>query len=130
MSCPAVCADCDNDICTIDCSGEAACKAETIQCPEGMPCEVVCSGKDACQDTVLQCSPAHACELSCEGEKGCDKLQMNCGLGTCNIACGGGGPDVCLETQVSCGSNSCAASCNGMPQPNLDCGNSCDCQPC
>jgi hypothetical protein len=135
-ACPAQCANCDNDTCTIACSQTDQCAGDTINCPPGLDCEVTCTGEQACRGATVNCPADQQCTVRCTCGGGvplcCQQTQINCGAtGTCNLVCGGRA-DACQQTNLVCGDNECAASCSPQTvnEPTLQCNNSCNCYPC
>lgn len=102
-SCPAVCDDCANGICTVNCNSPGACSGD-IDCPDGLPCEIHCFGDGSCSGDIA-CPPGDEdCTIRCRG------------LGSCSgdITSGDG------DTEIRCPG---ADSCNGA----IDCSDACEC---
>ncbi len=111
-SCPEACASCDGDLCRIDCVGLDACKAMTVQCPDGLDCVINCLGEAACADATLGCPSEHGCDLNCEGKDGCKDAVLNCGAGTCEVGCTSSPNSVCSPFTMQCGTNNSVLTCD------------------
>jgi hypothetical protein len=107
-ACPAVCDECDGEVCVFSCAGEGVCEERMVQCPAGRACQVVCSGKHACAKLRLTCPTASPCTIECGDAK-----------------------DACREASVTCGTDRCEAHCHGDTEsPQLSCGKSAECSAC
>lgn len=107
-ACPAVCDECDGEVCVFRCEGEGVCEGHVVECPAGRDCLVVCSGMHACAKLRLTCPAASPCTIECGDVK-----------------------DACKEATVTCGTNRCEAQCHGDTEsPQLICGKSADCSAC
>lgn len=132
-ACPAACTGgCESDnVCTIACSGEAACADLVLACPAEYECKILCSGIDACDGATVNCPSDLPCALVCEGgSDACGDSTVNCGSGECSVQCGAI-DSVCSGTTILCGSGACLASCAENSFPLLEnCDESCACERC
>lgn len=129
-ACPAECANCNGDICTIQCTS-ATCA--TVTCPPGFACNVVCDSMSECQGSVINCPDNYACNVSCAGNSACRSATVNCSTtGTCNMTCSAD-PNVCRDSSMLCGDNECGAVCAGgsnFPDVMCNVASSCTCTEC
>jgi hypothetical protein len=130
-SCPSICTSCENNVCKIDCIGDASCDSATIDCPPGYACEVTCTGVDACDSGVINCPDQYACTIRCDGLDACGDQAFNCSTGPCTVECGPD-PDSCQGATATCGAgSSCNVSCHsGVAAPTVNCGSACGCSEC
>jgi hypothetical protein len=136
--CPDACTGgCADGVCTIDCVGQAKCEMiGAILCPQDYACVIVCEQLDACDSLAVWCPDDYACELRCdEGKDACGDVVLHCGSASCTMACGDPAT-VCDGAQIQCGPGACSATCENPPggpgatQPEILCGESCDCLGC
>ncbi len=129
--CPAVCSECVDDRCIIDCTDDGSCE-DRVVCPPGLACTVLCDGIQSCEGGI-DCTAATSCDLSCTSREACAG-SIECGAGLCTVECSardtcGGG----LDCTLSC---SCDTRCSGTnacdpepecPAPLLECTDGFDC---
>jgi hypothetical protein len=134
--CPAVCTECNGNLCIIECDGPGTCP-DLVVCPPGRPCEVECQGDQSCADGV-SCSDATSCDVSCSGVGTCGD-GVTCGPGPCQVECRGFGACQTIDCSESCACDTdcangaaCALSCpdrGGVCQRNAEC-SSASCNEC
>lgn len=121
---------CEAGICLIRCVGVDACKDAMIVCPPGLHCEIACSGKASCKASTSSCPPEHRCRLSCDGDDACVDATVLGAAGPLEVVCGDE-KSPCDELSVDCGVGSCDISCpGGGPNPQVSCGPACQCNDC
>ena len=120
---------CDAGWCVYECEA-GTCTANTVQCPEGIPCEVNC--RDGACTKGIDCSSATACRLGCSGLNSCTTKPIECSGVACSVACTGDGTctngvhcdagactvvclglNSCKSKPVTCNANTCTVRCGG-----------------
>eukprot|EP01083_Nonionella_stella_P248963 861375_1 len=70
--------NCAHGTCTIECIGEDACKAASLQCNPNYACTVICNGKAACSDAIISGNTANQLSVHCQGENACKSASIEC----------------------------------------------------
>ena len=125
-ACPAACTGgCLAGTCIIACNS-VSCANQALTCPPGFACTVQCGASSACDGATITCPDKYACDVVCSGS--CRAAVIDCGSGSCDLACGGGAK--CKDAVMNCGDNSCHATCQAGQKPAVSCNGTCDCAPC
>lgn len=129
-NCPAECTrGCTGTTCLIACLSDQECADQTIVCPADFDCVLACQGQRSCEGATLQCQDDYTCSVSCEEDRACVSLTVECGSGPCDITCGDFSL-ACSGATLQCGPQRCTATCDGSDRPAVQCGSTCQCEPC
>jgi hypothetical protein len=64
--------------------------------------------------------------VTCSANSACAGATIECGSGTCDLLCSGGG--ACdTSTVLNCGEQACEGDCEGGNEATVNCGTACDC---
>ena len=103
----------------IRCTGEDACKDDTIQCNNNQNCSLHCNGKESCQDTVVSCPVNATCTINCgDIEDDCYRMELDASQ-SLSLALNCSGDNSCQESDITCPINGkCIINCG---RANDDC---------
>ncbi len=102
--------------CSIECIGDD-CSGGDIHCLPDSACSISCSSDEACKQSTIHANGATDVSVVCADDtadsgESCSELHIDCGSGSCSIACGhcdGVTADTSTATQFQC-SGACPLS--------------------